>query len=73
MTITCTTGIACANFPQNTLAQTIHSFSGIKDTRGTKESLLQLVENNESETVENSVAPSKISFPTVAEGFVWMF
>lgn len=46
--VTCTTGIACTNFPQAIQAQTIHSFSGIKDARGTKERILSTVQNNQS-------------------------
>lgn len=43
--VTCSTGIACTNI--NVAATTLHSFAGIKDGRGSKEVLLQLVRKNE--------------------------
>lgn len=44
----CTTGIACTNFPKQLNARTIHSFAGIQDCRGTKDTVIQLVQNNEA-------------------------
>lgn len=45
--VTCTTGIACSNFSAFVGAITLHSFSGVKDARGSTKVLLDLVKSNE--------------------------
>lgn len=46
--VTCSTGIACSNFPSHVGATTLHSFAGIRDGRGSRQVLLQLVKANEA-------------------------
>ncbi|OWF42456.1 DNA repair and recombination protein pif1, mitochondrial [Mizuhopecten yessoensis] len=45
--LTCTTGIACTNFPPALGAMTIHHWSGIHDGRYSSKEVVFLIKNNE--------------------------